>query len=248
MKLLIGVVVALLCIQTIQASFFRLESQCQRDLRVRKTGVSRWFRQTFKPDHDIAHSHLTIIKEVCDQLTKALEAYSATTPTAAEIAEFFIAFFQLHLKAVNAITQLRYFCDVLLNLSDEYKCSRQLACDKSLTLSGCEAQTNIEICDQLAFHDGLTLLAAQTKTLLDELLESCDDLYEQARSTDCQNRANGNECGAGQSGSVDVVSNFETIFLPSFIARHDIAHEELNGIDDICKLLSKAIDEWINRK
>lgn len=204
--------------------------------------MKRWFRYEFKPDHDHAHDLLLTIKGICDQLTQALASFAATAPTECQIAGFFEALYQMWLEAVQAITELRYYCDVLLRSANGYIYKRNPVCDSNFVGSECEAKINSLNCDLLEFNDGLTTMAAEAKGYLDLLVQSCDALYELADSFDSENRPSCDNSGG------NVADNFENNFLGAFTARHDIAHDDqFVKIEEICDLLTQAIDSWINR-
>lgn len=149
----------------------------------------------------------------------------------------------MHLKAVKATTELRYHCDVLLQLFNKFVLKQKAVCNTDLVGTGCKVDTNKLYCDLYEFNDGLIDMAASAKGYLDQLLVSCDDLYGLAYGFYSENKPSCNK----KDG--DVADNFRNSFLPTFTDRHDIAHnEEFIKVKEICDQLTQALDTWINRK
>lgn len=230
---------------------FPSSSPCQRQLSGTKRAVKKFFTN-FEDEHDIAHDDYLAVKAICDQLTAVLNQFSAPDfgcgqtdeEIECQIAEFTKAFYVMRLDAIEHLTHLRYYVDLLLNLADDFRCGNKLVCNADSTCSGCEAETNKLNCDLVEFFDGLTAAGPYVKGLLDSLLKSCDVLGQQVRDFDCANSpqcsGSGCGCGGGAQSNPDVIANFNC-FLAPFVAEHDAAHVFLVDIGVVCDTLTASI-------
>lgn len=140
----------------------------------------------------------------------------------------------MHLKATEAITSLRYYCDVLLQLINKYVLEQKAVCNATLTGKGCEADTNAAYCGLYGFNAALIPMAAEAKTYLDQLLPLCDVLYKLVY-----------DFVAAKYNNADKEAKFKIEFLPVFIKVHNDAHTNFVGVEGICEILTQAIAERI---
>lgn len=229
-------------------------NECQRNLNISKKATAKFFKN-FEKAHDVAHNDFLGIQTICKNLSDALDGFSSATygsgqsaeDTECQIAEFLTAFYGMRVEAIQYITHLRYYCDVLLNMADDFRCGRKMVCNADdQTCSGCEADTNKLNCDLAAFYAALAQAGAYVKQQLSDLLDSCDILGEQARTFGCTNnpRCQGSECGCGDGESNGNILSLFSTFISEFTPAHDVAHTQLENIGNICDLLTKTIQEW----
>lgn len=231
--------------------------QCQRKLNISNKATEKFFKN-FGKAHDVAHIDLVGIQTICDNLTAALVGFSAADygsgqsaeDTECQIAEFLTAFFEMRVEAIQYITHLRYYCDVLLNMADDFRCGRKMVCNADdPSCSGCEADTNKLNCDLAEFFEALAAAGVYVKQQLSDLLDSCDILGEQARTFGCTNNphCHGSGCGCdGGESNANILGSFTT-FISEFVPAHDVAHVQLGNIGAVCDLLAETIQEWEDR-
>ncbi len=197
---------------------------------------------------------MNTILTICTGLTAAIKSFldPAAQPTECQIAQFFETFFAARLAALEAITHLRYYCDVLLNMADEYRCRRNDVCIRDFAgASVCETDANGDRCELVDFFGNLATFGAQAKDYLDGLLKSCDQLGLLARNFDCTNKPSCNTrgCGCGAQGgqsNPNILAEFHD-FIVNFNVVHGVAHDQLVGVKDICDLLTAVIAGFENK-
>lgn len=229
-------------------------SPCARQLNDQKRVVKKFFTN-FEDEHDIAHGDYLAIKKICDALTAVIDQFSApdfgcgqsAEQTECQIAKFTKAFYVKRLDAIEHLTHLRYYVDLLLNLADDFRCGNKLVCNADSTCSGCEAETNKLNCDLVEFFDGLTAAGAVVKKLLDCLSHTTDVLGPQTRAFDCANSPQCHGSGRGGQKNPNLITNFKDFFV-NFVMEHDIAHGNLLQIGAICDQLTKTIKSWLSRR
>lgn len=142
----------------------------------------------------------------------------------------------MHLTASEAINHLRYECDVLLQLINQYVQKQKAVCNANSTSTGCEAKTNKLYCDLNDFNAVLIAMAAAAKEYSDQLLVSCDGLYKFVYDYD-----------AAKYADADKQAEFAVLLGP-FKDLHDIAHTQFSYIKAICDQLTLGIEAWSNRQ
>lgn len=225
----------------------------QRQLR-KQDSIARRFFRNFQYQHNIAHEDLLSIQSICNTLTDALTGFSApnygsgqtAAQTKSQVADFLTAFYPMRLEAVQSITHLRYYVDVLLNLADDFRSGNNLVCSTNSTLSGDAAELNQLNCDLNTFFDGLTGAGVGAKQLLDSLLGACDVLGKLARDFDFANNASNGSSSGSDSTDANFLPNFNA-FVAEFVTAHDAAHVNLVNLGNICDLLTQSINDWLAR-